>query len=50
MVLEALEAAWADGNSCTIPDVQAQLAADDMDVPIEELAKLLAELEHCREL
>ena len=50
IVLEALEAAWADGNRCTMPDVQAQLAADDVDIPIEELAKLLAELEHSREL
>ena len=50
MVLEALEAAWSDSERCTVPDVQAQLAADDIDIPIDELTKLLAELECSREL
>ena len=45
MVSEALDAAWGDGDRCTLTDVEAQLAADGIPFTSPVLASLLSELE-----
>ena len=50
MVLEALEAARGDGDSCTLTDVEAQLAADGVVVSPNELTPFLTDLERSYEL